>query len=158
MTSSVDRLFENDGDVFISSNYNDFNQPLPAIQEVTSSSAQSKSPEPNSNQLSKLLDQSVSSGGRESPSTATSTAKSSRRDSLTDKIIVPTQTQLQQQAVGRMNQQQIPPPPTKPVAFEVPKSVTSGTRNSTSAPINNSGGGELFEKFQNRQKLNREDT
>lgn len=26
MTSSVDRLFENDGDVFISSNYNDFNQ------------------------------------------------------------------------------------------------------------------------------------
>lgn len=26
MTSSVDRLFENDGDVFISSNYNDFNK------------------------------------------------------------------------------------------------------------------------------------
>lgn len=26
MTSSVDRLFENDSDVFISSNYNDFNQ------------------------------------------------------------------------------------------------------------------------------------
>lgn len=26
MTSSVDRLFENEGDVFISSNYNDFNQ------------------------------------------------------------------------------------------------------------------------------------
>lgn len=26
MTSSVDRLFENDNDVFISMNYNDFNQ------------------------------------------------------------------------------------------------------------------------------------
>lgn len=74
MTSSVDRLFENDSDVFISSNYNDFNQVqfifnsnekivillsanitkkklskkipqvLPAIQEAAS--VQSKSPEP----------------------------------------------------------------------------------------------------------------
>lgn len=125
MTSSVDRLFENEGEVFISSNYSDFNQPLPAIQEVTSS-AQSKSPEPNSNQMPKLLDQSVSSGGRESPSTATSTAKSSRRDSLTDKVIVPTQTQLQQQAVGRINQQL---PQAKPIPFEAPKSVTSGSRD-----------------------------
>lgn len=36
------------------------------------------------------------SGGRDSPGTATSTAKSSRRDSLTDKVIIPTQSQLQQ--------------------------------------------------------------
>lgn len=65
MTSSVDRLFENENDVFISSNYNDFNQvsdeykifefffseiefnffqALPSIQEAAS--VQSKSPEP----------------------------------------------------------------------------------------------------------------
>lgn len=34
MTSSVDRLFENEGDVFISSNYNDFNQVSIHIKKV----------------------------------------------------------------------------------------------------------------------------
>lgn len=95
MTSSVDRLFENEGDVFISSNYNDFNQGLPSIQETAS--VQSKSPEPsaavaaassitNSVVAKSLVEQSMSGGGRDSPSTTPSTAKSSRRDSLSERV------------------------------------------------------------------------
>lgn len=53
-----------------------------------------------------IIDQStVSAGGRESPSTANSTAKSSRRDSLTDKIVIPTQNQLQNHAAEQIHQQ-----------------------------------------------------
>lgn len=107
MTSSVDRLFENEGEVFLSSNYQDFQvstfyyrkdrdikyvsfQGLPSIHEGPSIRA--KSPDPN-NSLSKsgggggITD---STGGN--ASTATSTAKSSRRDSLTDK---PNQQELE---------------------------------------------------------------
>lgn len=81
-----------------------------------------------------MIDQISSSGGCESPSTATSTAKSSRRDSLTDKVVIPTQTQLQHHAVGQLQQQQHqqqqqPVPLTKAMAFEIPKSITSGSRN-----------------------------
>lgn len=100
MTSSVDRLFENEGDVFISSNYNDFNQGLPSIQETAS--VQSKSPEPstaaaatasgitNSVVAAKSLieQQNSSIGGRDSPSTTPSTAKSSRRDSLSERVVL----------------------------------------------------------------------
>lgn len=67
------------------------------------------------------------SGGRDSPGTATSTAKSSRRDSLTDKVIIPTQSQIQQhqQQQQLMNQVQGSPQPTqmqvpKGSAFEIP--------------------------------------
>lgn len=93
MTSSVDRLFENEGDVFISSNYNDFNQGLPSIQETAS--VQSKSPEPSSTVASSSASlatksmQRVDQAGRESPGTTPSTAKSSRRDSLTDRVVLP---------------------------------------------------------------------
>lgn len=128
MTSSVDRLFDSDGDVFISSNYNDFNQVLPSIQETAS--VQSKSPEPSTvNKSSTQL--SDSSAGRESPSTAASTAKSSRRDSLSDKVVIPTQSQLQQQQVGKLQQNQSSessissPVPAreygKAIAFEIPR-------------------------------------
>ncbi|XP_043686496.1 WD repeat-containing protein 47 isoform X2 [Vespula pensylvanica] len=92
MNTSVDRLFENEGDVFLSSSYADF-QLLPSIQETTTSShpkvpprirGQSKSPEGI-----KAADPSAAStperrvSGRESP--APSTARSSRRDSLAEK-------------------------------------------------------------------------
>ncbi|XP_026831157.1 WD repeat-containing protein 47 isoform X1 [Ooceraea biroi] len=91
MNTSVDRLFENEGDVFLSSNYAEFQQ-LPSIQETTTNNqpkapprtrAHSKSPEGVD------VDPSVTStperrvAGRESPSP--STARSSRRDSLTEK-------------------------------------------------------------------------
>lgn len=100
MTSSVDRLFENEGDVFISSNYGDFNQALPSIQETAS--VQSKSPEPGTGSAASAAASIAASkqlaeqaAGRESPSTTPSTAKSSRRDSLTDRVVlVPSQTQL----------------------------------------------------------------
>jgi len=42
MNTSVDRLFENEGDVFLSSNYAEFQQ-LPSIQETTMN-AQPKAP------------------------------------------------------------------------------------------------------------------
>lgn len=65
------------------------------------------------------------SGGRDSPGTATSTAKSSRRDSLTDKVIIPTQSQIQQQQQSTTNQVQNLPQSTqmqvpKGTAFEIP--------------------------------------
>lgn len=188
MTSSVDRLFENDSDVFISSNYNDFNQVrfdqaysnistninillwhfnwiisilqiLPAIQEAAS--VQSKSPEPpkvhipfshsinhssfmcsremsnnslcfelqqNSMISNQQLDSATSnSGGRDSPGTATSTAKSSRRDSLTDKVVIPTQSQLQQkqQATNQVQPQSTQTQVPKATAFEIPANNTN---------------------------------
>lgn len=72
------------------------------------------------------------SGGRDSPGTATSTAKSSRRDSLTDKVIIPTQSQLQQKQQSSINQilnpetTQIAVP--KATAFEIPSNNTSSNR------------------------------
>lgn len=59
------------------------------------------------------------SGGRDSPGTATSTAKSSRRDSLTDKVVIPTQSQLQQKQ--QSTQMQVP----KATAFEIPANNTN---------------------------------
>lgn len=65
------------------------------------------------------------SGGRDSPGTATSTAKSSRRDSLTDKVVIPTQSQLQQQQQQQQTNNQVLPQSTqmqvpKATAFEIP--------------------------------------
>lgn len=82
-------------------------QGLPSIQEATS--VQSKSPEPTTNisiKSNSQLDHTSGSGGRESPSTATSTAKSSRRDSLSDKVVVPTQHQAAAAAASEAAQQQ----------------------------------------------------
>ncbi|XP_046410028.1 WD repeat-containing protein 47 isoform X1 [Neodiprion pinetum] len=93
MNTSVDRLFENEGDVFLSSSYADFQQ-LPSIQEAANNVAslskapprtrgQSKSPEGIRADPSAASTPERRMAGRESP--APSTARSSRRDSLADK-------------------------------------------------------------------------
>ncbi|XP_068086421.1 WD repeat-containing protein 47-like [Anabrus simplex] len=97
MNTSVDRLFENDDDVFLSSNYNDFQQ-LPSIQENLHMSTPKPNPPPRVRGRSRSPDKkSVVGGGlssaastpehrgRESPATVSSTARSSRRDSLCEK-------------------------------------------------------------------------
>lgn len=153
MTSSVDRLFENDADVFHSSNFGEF-QGLPSIQETTS--AQSKSPEPS--HASSLTNKSIHDNnlpstqqtGRDSPNT--STAKSSRRDSLSEKILPDD---------GIKIQQQIQPPPA-PTSFNIPIVDDKNYVNKLKQPPpvmakdnTPAGGGELFEKFQ-KQKLFKE--
>lgn len=76
-------------------NYTTFLRPqgLPSIQETAS--VQSKSPEPTISSIAaKSAQHLVEHGGRDSPSTTPSTAKSSRRDSLSDKIVLPAQQPL----------------------------------------------------------------
>lgn len=89
MNSSVDRLFENDGEVFLSNSYADFQQ-LPSIQEqastpkisTTQNVSTSKSPERKVSNAS-----TPEHKGRESPASV-GTARSSRRDSLNDRPVV----------------------------------------------------------------------
>lgn len=110
MNTSVDRLFENENDVFLSSTYADFQQ-LPAIQEQTStpkvttpqgsqlqqSTPQNTQARPRTN--SKSPERKVSTAstpehrGRESPASI-GTARSSRRDSLSEKHPPPQQIVL----------------------------------------------------------------
>lgn len=102
MNTSVDRLFENEGDVFVSSTYGEFQ--LPSISENQTSTpkrtSQSAQPQPPPHQTNKSPERKSETApppallstpstpehrGRESPSTSTSTsttARSSRRDSL----------------------------------------------------------------------------
>jgi len=96
MNTSVDRLFENDNDVFLSSTYADFQQ-LPAILEST---PKPQAP-PRARGRSRSPDKKVNNGGTISSAASTpehrgrdspATARSSRRDSLTDKPAVPTST------------------------------------------------------------------
>ncbi|XP_011495172.1 PREDICTED: WD repeat-containing protein 47 isoform X1 [Ceratosolen solmsi marchali] len=88
MNTSVDRLFENEGDVFLSSSYGEFQQ-LPSIQETINSANQPKVPPRTRGHSKSPEDPSAASTperrlpGRESP--APSTARSSRRDSLAEK-------------------------------------------------------------------------
>jgi hypothetical protein len=96
MNTSVDRLFENDGDVFLSSSYADFQQ-LPAILETSPKPqppprvrGRSRSPDKKGS-TSGAISSAASTPehrGRESPATA----RSSRRDSLTEKPVVPSGT------------------------------------------------------------------
>ncbi|KAL3284880.1 hypothetical protein HHI36_019017 [Cryptolaemus montrouzieri] len=85
MNSSVDRLFENEGEVFLSNSYAEFQQ-LPSIQEQTSTPNVPASGKPRTR--SRSPDQRASNvstpehRGRESPA---SIARSSRRDSLNEK-------------------------------------------------------------------------
>ncbi|KAK9877222.1 hypothetical protein WA026_016970 [Henosepilachna vigintioctopunctata] len=81
MNSSVDRLFENEGEVFLSNSYAEFQQ-LPSIQEqvstpVSKSRNRSRSPDQRASNVS-----TPEHRGRESPA---STTRSSRRDSLNEK-------------------------------------------------------------------------
>ncbi|XP_030749294.1 WD repeat-containing protein 47 [Sitophilus oryzae] len=94
MNTSVDRLFENEGEVFLSNSYADFQQ-LPCIQEQTSTPklhGQSNS----SQSVPKSPDRKFSNAstpehrGRESPASG-STARSSRRDSLNERPAPPHQ-------------------------------------------------------------------
>lgn len=104
MNSSVDRLFENENDVFLSSTYADFQQ-LPAIQEQTSTPKVTTPQEAQSSQTmsksqvrsdSKSPERKVSTAstpehrGRESPASL-GTARSSRRDSLSERHAPPPQ-------------------------------------------------------------------
>lgn len=91
MNASVDRLFENENDVFLSNSYADFQQ-LPAIQEQTSTpkNISTSLPKNQSRPLSKSPERKISSAstpehkGRESPASI-GTARSSRRDSLNER-------------------------------------------------------------------------
>ncbi|XP_049818342.1 WD repeat-containing protein 47 isoform X2 [Aethina tumida] len=95
MNSSVDRLFENEGEVFLSNSYAEFQQ-LPSIHEITStpklnapqpavSATHSKSPERKVSNAS-----TPEHKGRESPASV-GTARSSRRDSLNDRPVAAAQ-------------------------------------------------------------------
>ncbi|KAK5643035.1 hypothetical protein RI129_009202 [Pyrocoelia pectoralis] len=114
MNASVDRLFENESDVFLSNSYAEFQQ-LPSIQEQTSTP---KAPNSNFSQnqsrpRSKSPERKVSSAstpehkGRESPASV-GTARSSRRDSLNERptaaaanvLSPPTETHLEQSFNG----------------------------------------------------------
>jgi hypothetical protein len=84
MNTSVDKLFENDRDVFLSSSYNEFQ--LPSISEMTSTPVQRMRERSMSPRRS--TPSSPEHRGRESPANSSSTtARSSRRDSLTDKPV-----------------------------------------------------------------------
>lgn len=91
MNASVDRLFENEGEVFLSNSYAEFLQ-LPSIQEQTSTPKAPPGVNQSSTSLSaaKSPERKVSNAstpehkGRESPASV-GTARSSRRDSLNER-------------------------------------------------------------------------
>lgn len=84
MNSSVDRLFENDGEVFLSNSYAEFQQ-LPSIQEQTSTPKVSAGNVPARSPERKVSNASTPEHkGRESPASV-GTARSSRRDSLNER-------------------------------------------------------------------------
>lgn len=89
MNTSVDRLFENEGDVFLSNSYAEF-QMLPSIQEQTSTpktnSAQKHRPRSRSPDLKVSSASTPEHKGRDSPSSV-GTARSSRRDSLNERTV-----------------------------------------------------------------------
>lgn len=89
MNTSVDRLFDNDGDVFLSSSYSEFQ--LPSISEAHStpevrSHGRSGSPEKRPMVGDTVSNASTPEHRSTSASTST-TARSSRRDSLSDKPV-----------------------------------------------------------------------
>uniref|UniRef100_A0A1B0CNU4 Uncharacterized protein n=1 Tax=Lutzomyia longipalpis TaxID=7200 RepID=A0A1B0CNU4_LUTLO len=108
----------------------------PSIQEAPSS--QSKSPEPGK----------VDGAGRDSPNTAASTAKSSRRDSLSEKIV-------HHDLHALPNQPQHPPNASTalPARVVTPPQVTEIVKKTQC--ISSRWWRGAIEKFQ-RQKLNRE--
>ncbi|KAJ3661361.1 hypothetical protein Zmor_005759 [Zophobas morio] len=91
MNTSVDRLFENEGEVFLSNSYAEFQQ-LPSIQEQTSTPKLATPPCTQSAVKPKSPERKVSNAstpehkGRESPASV-GTARSSRRDSLNEKPV-----------------------------------------------------------------------
>lgn len=76
MNTSVDRLFDNDGDVFLSSSYTEFQ--LPSISEQHSTPVDKRAAAAPSN---------ASTPEHRSSASTSTTARSSRRDSLSDKPV-----------------------------------------------------------------------
>lgn len=91
MNSSVDRLFENDGEVFLSNSYAEFQQ-LPSIQEQTSTPKMSTQNVPSNKSPERKVSNASTPEhkGRESPASV-GTARSSRRDSLNERPVAATQ-------------------------------------------------------------------
>uniref|UniRef100_A0A1B0D2M8 CTLH domain-containing protein n=1 Tax=Phlebotomus papatasi TaxID=29031 RepID=A0A1B0D2M8_PHLPP len=129
MTSSVDRLFENDGEVFLSRPTVNPGNPIGSIKVP---------------RTGKVTEEGTA--GRDSPNTATSTAKSSRRDSLSEKVV-------HHDLHALPNQPQHPP--VQPARGVTPPQVTELVKKTLPDNTSAQGGGELFEKFQ-RQKLSKE--
>ncbi|XP_039431634.1 WD repeat-containing protein 47 isoform X2 [Culex pipiens pallens] len=140
MTSSVDRLFENGdgGDAYRSSNFSEYQQGLPSIEEIAS--VQSKSPELQAvpGAVVKTSDIHQSSAERDSPNTTNSTAKSSRRDSLTDKIA--TNNQPVPTGLPNLTSNTIQHPPLPPPSVGPPPPVTPPVSVSSAASSNHHPG------------------
>uniref|UniRef100_A0A182P109 CTLH domain-containing protein n=1 Tax=Anopheles epiroticus TaxID=199890 RepID=A0A182P109_9DIPT len=130
MTSSVDRLFENGdgGETYRSSNFAEYQQGLPSIDEIAS--VQSKSPDLQAavaGAVVKACDIHQHSAERDSPNTTSSTAKSSRRDSLSEKI--PTAQQPIPTGLPHHSQPSVGPPS----AISTPGSAAGP--NSANSPV-----------------------
>ncbi|XP_034938703.1 WD repeat-containing protein 47 isoform X2 [Chelonus insularis] len=136
MNTSVDRLFENEGDVFLSSSYAEFQQ-LPSIQETIANAnvnqpkvpprtrGQSQSPDGSKITPSTASTPERRAPGRESP--ALSTARSSRRDSLAEK-------------------------PTG-IAAKIPEPTAIPTRGAiTGDHLDQSYNGDLFKEYQKQKQ------
>lgn len=158
MASSVDRLFSNESGSIINNNL----ESLPSIQEC-SANQQRPSSAHNSEKSIENLER---SSGRNSPGTATSTAKSSRRDSLSEKINIPqTQQQVSSPTVSRQQQQQQQPFYSATSVVEKDDMVSSSQNANienlvqsmakVDATFSSRMKGELFEKF-HKQKLTKE--
>uniref|UniRef100_A0A182WHV2 CTLH domain-containing protein n=1 Tax=Anopheles minimus TaxID=112268 RepID=A0A182WHV2_9DIPT len=130
MTSSVDRLFENGdgGETYRSSNFAEYQQGLPSIDEIAS--VQSKSPDLQAvaGAVVKACDIHQNSAERDSPNTTNSTAKSSRRDSLSEKT-----TTTQQPIPTGLPHHSQPQSSVPPSAISTPGS-TAGP-NSANSPV-----------------------
>ncbi|XP_049812299.1 WD repeat-containing protein 47 [Schistocerca nitens] len=140
MNTSVDRLFENDGDVFLSTSYSEFQPPSPAGASTAKRPVRGQSRSPDRKAGGGALSSAASTPehrGRDSPATASSTAttaRSSRRDSLSDRCSVgPPQPQ---------------PPPQLPAVH--PVAVVEPQPNANFE-------GDLYREFQ-RQKQRINDT
>nr|CAH7727863.1 unnamed protein product [Callosobruchus chinensis] len=154
MNTSVDRLFENEGEVFLSNSYADFQQ-LPSIREQTSTPKVHTTPTPTApgvaaNVVGQQLpprspERKVSNAstpehrGRESPASL-GTARSSRRDSLNERPVSTATASAQSIVISA------PPPPSASVE------LTPATE-----PLEQSFSGELVKEFQ-KQKLKLQET
>lgn len=164
MNTSVDRLFENESDVFLSSSYADFQQ-LPSIQEQTSTPKVSTPQQPQGSVTmkprtnSKSPERKVSTAstpehrGRESPASV-GTARSSRRDSLSEKQ-APTGHLL-----GNSNSNSIPllhqpnHQPPHPVVLTAPAVIAAAAGDP--GLLEQSFNGDLFKEFQRQKQREKE--
>lgn len=76
----------------------------------------------------------IEQGGRESPSTTPSTAKSSRRDSLSEKVVLPSQTQQLPPAPAAPHHQQQQPLPPVPI-MQLPMKAANVMENAGTSVV-----------------------